>query len=295
MERNSLKGVFAPVVTPFQDDELRLDWLEENLSRLVKTDLGGFLALGSNGEFKSLGDAEKLEIVKTFVKLKGEKALMVGTGCESTRETIDLTNRMADAGADFASILPPHYFASRMDEKRIISHYREVAENSRIPVLLYNIPRLASGVSISTGAARVLSSHPNIRGIKDSGGASVFSFLAVLPGDFCVLAGSAAYFLPAVLLGAAGGIISLANVFPEICCELYALGITGNPDAALELHGRILQANSAVSGKAGVAGVKAAMDLAGYRGGAPRRPLEPLAEEEREAMRTRLKELGLLS
>jgi 4-hydroxy-2-oxoglutarate aldolase len=295
LSRDRLKGLFAPVVTPFQDDHLRLDWLEEDLARLAQTPLAGYLALGTNGEFKSLTESEKLEVVKVFVRLKGDKLLMVGTGCESTRQTTELTQRIADLGADCASIITPHYFASQMDDAALIGFYQHVADRSPIPVLPYNIPRLAGNVAISAQAACTLASHANISGMKDSGGVSLFAFLVALSGTpFAVLAGSAEYFLPGLLMGACGGVISLANCFPEVCCRLYSEATSGSLDTARQLHAQIHQATRAVSGKHGVAGVKAAMDLAGYRGGDPRRPLRPLADQQRETMRLRLQELRLL-
>jgi 4-hydroxy-2-oxoglutarate aldolase len=131
--------------------------------------------------------------------------------------------------------------------------------------------------------------------MKDSGGASLFSFLVASAGaEFSVLAGSANYFLPGLVLGSTGGVISLANCFPEICCQLYAEATSGSIDAARQLHNRILKANGVVSGKHGVAGVKAAMLLAGYHGGDPRRPLQALTDEERRTMRCGLEELGFL-
>jgi 4-hydroxy-2-oxoglutarate aldolase len=295
LNRDLLKGVFAPVVTPFQDDHLRFDWLEENLARMRETPLAGYLALGTNGEFKSLTESEKLEVVKVFVRLKGDKLLMVGTGCESTRQTTELTQRAADLGADCASIITPHYFASQMDDAALISFYQHVADRSPIPVLPYNIPRLAAGVAISTNVACTLASHPNIWGMKDSGGVSLFAFLVALSRtQFAVLAGSAEYFLPGLLMGACGGVISLANCFPELCYRLYCEATSGNLDVARQLHAQIHQATRAVSGKHGVAGVKAAMDLAGYRGGDPRRPLRSLTDQHRETMRLKLVELKLL-
>jgi 4-hydroxy-2-oxoglutarate aldolase len=295
MTRENLEGVFAPVVTPFDDDRIRFDWLETNLEMLAESSLAGYLALGTNGESKSLTEDEKLEVVRTFVRLKGDKVLMVGTGCESNKETIELTNRVAGLGADFASVITPHYFASRMNDQTLIGFYQEVADSSDIPVLIYNIPKAASGVKISVNAAETLSSHPNILGMKDSGGASVFSFLAATAdAEFSVLAGSATYFLPAVAVGAAGGIVSLANCFPEICCQLHTEVVSGNMERARELHHRIVQANRAVSGAGGVAGVKAAMELAGFRGGDPRRPLLPIGSEQRQTMRSKLEGLGFL-
>lgn len=293
-DKNRLKGVFAPVVTPFEDDKIRFDWLEENLGKLGKTALSGYLALGTNGEFKSLTESEKIEIVKLFVRVKKDKVLMVGTGCESTKETIEFTNKAADLGADFASVITPHYFAKQMDDKALTGYYQEVAEKSPIPVLLYNIPKLASNVTISTKTVKVLSSHPNILGMKDSGGVSIFSYLAVVSGDFSILAGSSDYFLPSLMMGAMGGIVSLANSSPEICCELYKTVVSGELDRARKLHERILKANNLISGKYGVAGVKAAMDLAGYKGGGTRKPLLPLSEEQIQEMRVKLQEIGFL-
>lgn len=294
MSQNQLTGVFAPVSTPFENDRIRFDWLEENLKRYAATELSGYLALGTNGEFKSLTEKERIQIIELCGRLKGDKVLMVGTGCESTRETIEFSNRAADSGADFASILPPHYFASKMNDAALISFYNEVAERSKIPVLMYNIPKCTSNVAIKPAVVKAVSSGPNIAGVKDSGGASIFSFLVNAAAGFTVLAGSANYFFPALMAGAAGGVISLANSFPEFCCDLYTATISADLDKARKLHSLVIQANAAVSGKYGVAGVKASMDLAGYHGGDPRRPLLPISNEQRDGMRRELIEIGLL-
>ena len=169
-----------------------------------------------------------------------------------------------------------------------------VAEAARIPVLMYNIPKCTSGVALSRKVVQTLSEHGNIVGMKDSGGASIFGFLASASDSFAVLAGSANYFLPSLQLGAAGGVISLANCFPEPCCELYEAAIADEQEAAKRLHWRILEATAAGSGKHGVAGVKAAMDAAGYHGGAPRAPLTALRNDDRVALEAGLRELGFL-
>ncbi|NIA08076.1 MAG: dihydrodipicolinate synthase family protein [Actinobacteria bacterium] len=289
-----LRGVFAPVATPFENGRIRFDWLEENLQRMGQSRLAGYLALGTNGEFRSLSDHESIEVIKVFVKTKGDKTLMVGTGRESTRETIVFTNKAAELGADFASIITPHYFASRMKDRELIGYFEEVADNSPIPILLYNIPKCAGGVTISAGALKHLSAHGNILGLKDSGGASIFTFLISAEQGFSVLAGSANYFLASLMLGAKGGIISLADAFPDICSALYEAAASGKLAEAHELNRKLILANSEVSGKHGVAGVKTAMDLAGFHGGEPRRPLLPIGAEQKNAMRLKLRELGFL-
>jgi len=113
--KRKLSGVFSPVVTPFHSDELALDDLRFNLRKLNETNLAGYLALGSNGEFKSLNDKEQYRILEVFAEEKGNKVVLVGAGCESTRQTIEKSKLAAEMGFDYVSILTPSYFAKQID------------------------------------------------------------------------------------------------------------------------------------------------------------------------------------
>jgi 4-hydroxy-2-oxoglutarate aldolase len=212
---------------------------------------------------------------------------MVGTACESSRQTIEKTRRAASMSFEYASILTPHYFAKQMNDAVLTGYFEAVADASPIPVLLYNAPGFAGGVQISPKSVNRLAAHPNIVGMKDSSAAGPDRFLTALESgrEFNVLAGSANFFYAALHLGAVGGIISLANSMPGPCCDLYRLFIAGEYDRARNLHFRLARLNGAVSGAYGVAGVKASMDLTGYRGGDPRRPLVPLAGTDRDSIR----------
>ena len=295
MFASRLTGILTPAVTPFDDDKIRFDWLEENLATLNRTRIAGYLALGSNGECKSLTDAERIEVMRVFGQRKGDKVLMVGVGCESARQTIDMAHHAADSGADFASVITPSYFASRMDDATLTAFFTEVADRSPIPVVLYNAPAFAGGVTLSPSVVGTLAEHPNVAGMKDSSlGRADAYLMATADKDFAVLAGTTGTFLTAMLGDATGGVLSLANAFPEPCCALFDALRERDLETALPLNKRLLRANAAVFGKAGVAAVKASMDLAGRRGGAPRRPLAPLNEAQKEQMRTTLMELGFL-
>ncbi len=285
-----LSGVFAPVVTPFKDDKLILEYLRENLQKLNHTDVTGYLALGSNGEFRSLSDEEQIKVLDIFAREKGEKVVMAGAGCESTKETIEKTKKVADMGFDFASILTPGYFAKRMNDEILTGYYKRIADKSPIPILLYNAPGFAGGVQISPKAVQKLARHENIVGMKDSSPTGPNRFLAQLDTeqDFYVLAGSANFFYPSLHLGAAGGIISLANALPEQCCKLYQLFLEKAYDEARELHFRLQRLNGAVSGTYGVAGVKGAMDVTGFKGGEPRHPLMQITEANKEKIRKKI-------
>ena len=288
--KEKLSGVFAPVVTPFKDDRILTDDLGENLRKLNKTELTGYLALGSNGEFKSLSDKEQLQVMEIFAREKGDKVVMVGTACESTKQTIEKTGKAAEMGFDFASILTPGYFAKRINDEVLTDYYERIADSSPIPVLLYNAPGFTGGVQISPKAVQQLARHENIAGMKDSSPTGPNSFLAQLdPGqDFYVLAGSANFFYPSLHIGAAGGIISLANALPEQCCKLYQLFLEKAYDEARELHFRLQRLNGAVSGTYGVAGVKGAMDVTGFKGGEPRHPLMQITDADKEKIRKKI-------
>ena len=294
--KEMLSGVFVPVVTPFKNDELSLGDLRENLRKLAKTELKGYLALGSNGEFRSLSEREQLEVLEVFAGEKGDKVVMVGAGCESTHETVERTRRVARMGFPFASILTPGYFPKQLDEEALVRFYTRVADESPVPILLYNAPGFTGGVAISARAVDRLAGHENIVGMKDSSSTGPGVILATLDPDheFYTLAGSANFLYSALHLGATGGVVSLANPLPEACCRLYRLFSEGKFGEALELSHRLVRLNTAISGSLGVAGVKAAMEMTGFRGGEPRHPLRTPTQEERERIRASIVKEGMI-
>ncbi|MHC4324504.1 MAG: dihydrodipicolinate synthase family protein [Planctomycetota bacterium] len=295
--REKLSGVFAPVVTPFIADKLALDELRFNLQKLNETDLAGYLALGSNGEFRSLTDKEQVRVLEVFAEEKGGKVVMVGTGCESTEQTIEKSNLAREMGFDYVSVLTPCYFRKQIDAVTLKSHYERIADSIDIPVLLYNAPGFTGGIRIPVRTIVELSRHPNISGMKDSSPEGPAKLLANLdPGeDFHVLAGSANFFYPCLHLGIPGGVISLTNALPGPCCDLYRLFTQGKYDRARELHFKLSRLNQAVSGTWGVAGVKAAMDLMGFKGGKPRHPLKAVTNEGAEKIKRQIVNEGFIS
>jgi 4-hydroxy-2-oxoglutarate aldolase len=292
MKNEKLCGVFAPVITPFVNGEVAYDRLRSNIEKLNGSGLKGYVVLGSNGEFASLAPDERKKVVPAVKEASRNKVLAVGSGCESTKETVEFTDWVCRQGVDFVFVITPHYFGKRMTDEALINHYRVVADNSKVPVLLYNAPEF-TGVTISAEAVRSLSAHPNIAGMKDSSPANLISYIEAANPDFNILAGSVNFFFTGLLMGAVGGVLSLANVLPDVCCELYDQAIKGRLEEGRALQLKLLALNRAVSGKFGVAGVKAAMDIAGYYGGEPRLPLLPLSAEEKKALRQKFLDSGL--
>lgn len=295
--RESLSGVFAPICTPFSESgEVNYEGLKVNMAKYAASKLKGYLALGSNGENKSLSMDEKFKVLELIVQNKGpHQAVMTGCIAESTRETIAIARKAEELGTDFITLLPPNYFKAQMTDAVLATYFSEVAEAVNKPCLLYNAPQFSGGVVISTSLVKQLSGHRNIVGVKDSANAaSIDNYLLSCPADFAILAGSANYMVSAMLNGALGGIVSLANVFPDECCKLWQLIATKQYEEGFAYNMKILKLSRSVSGKGGVSAVKAAMDIAGLVGGYPRRPLLPLTQSAKEELKAALGSEGMV-
>ena len=279
-------GVFSPITTTFNDDgSLNLEALKENVKKYAATPLAGYLALGSNGENKSLTWDEKIEVAKVIIENKApEQIVMAGSIFESTAETIAFAKEMEKLGADYITLLAPCYFKSMMKDETLIKYFTDVASAVDTPCMLYNAPQFCGGITLSVNVINACAKHPNIVGIKDSSSGNIEKIALSAPKDFQVLSGSINTFLSCLLNGGIGGIISLANSTPELVCEMYDSFVAGDWKKAAKLNSALIKANLAISGKYGVAGVKYAMDQNGYFGGAPRLPLLPITEEGKAAV-----------
>jgi 4-hydroxy-2-oxoglutarate aldolase len=222
--------------------------------------------------------------------------VIAGTGCESTTETLRLTEDCARLGAHAALAVTPHYYAGRMSETALIKHFSELADHSPIPILLYNVPKFTH-INMAADFVARLSEHPNIVGLKDSTG-NVIQLQEILIGvakDFNVLVGTAGVLFSGLTIGCVGAISALANVAPEACVEIFDWVKAGDLDAARELQLKMIPVNQAVTAIYGVPGLKVAMDMVGYFGGDPRLPLLPSSKQERSEIEAILKKAGLLN
>ena len=287
-----LGGVVPPLVTPFHaDGSVDLAAFEANLDALTVTGLAGFLVLGSNGEAAGLEEAEKLEIVAAARRAVPGRFLVAGTGTESTRGTIDLTRKAADLGADAALVLTPHFYRSRMSEEALRRHFTAVADASPVPIYLYSVPAF-TGLAWPPGLAASLAGHPRIAGMKESSGdvGLLGRIVASVPTDFEVACGNAPVLYPALCAGATGGILAVANCAPRLVVALHDAFVAGDHARARLLQEVLTPLAVAVTSTWGVAGLKAALDLAGLRGGAVRAPLLPVPAAAREEVRPLLEQ-----
>jgi 4-hydroxy-2-oxoglutarate aldolase len=287
-------GIFAPITTPFADEEVAYDRFKENIKKYGQTPLNGFLVLGSNGESKSLTEDEKLKLLEIVLEEKADHQLvMAGTGYESTRQTIAFSKKVQELGADIVSLVTPSYFKKNLSDEALIGYYTRVADALSVPVFAYNAPGF-TGLTLSARVIEAISKHPNIGGMKDTSPAGLAGYLEVCGDDFDVLSGTMNTLFIGLSLGASGGVISLANAFPQPCCALYAAFTKGDHKGARKLHSRLFRLNQSVSGAAGVAGVKYAMELGGYYGGNPRLPLLPIKDADKQRIQKAAEEAGVL-
>lgn len=293
-EMLALHGIFPPIPTPFASDgTIEFDQLAANLKRWGVWPLAGYVVGGSNGEAVSLNADERVQVVERVrAEIGSHRMLIAGAGTQSTRTTIALARRMAEVGADAVIVVTPSYYRPALSPAAFIAHYRQVADSAPLPVVLYNVP-VYTGVDLPAEAVRALAEHPNIVGIKESGGsvAKIAQMVAETADDFQVLAGSASFFLPALTVGAVGCVPALACIAAQPVFDLWQAYLAGELDQARQLQASLIQPNAAVTSRFGVAGLKAALDQIGMYGGPVRSPLQPLSDADRDALAAVLRPL----
>ena len=292
-----LTGIYPPLATPFVNQELALDLLAENVTSLAPMGLTGFVALGSNGELPTLTETEKMRVVETVVANAPAGAeIMAGVAYESTKQALAFIAQAAGCGAQAALVLPPSYYKSALTPDVHREFYAALADHAALPLLIYNMPAY-TGINVGADVAVPLAEHPRIIGMKDSSG-NIVQITEIIRQtqreDFAVLAGSASFLYASLCVGASGGVAALANLAPRECVHLFDLCRRGAMAEARDLQYRLMAPNAAVTTQFGVAGLKAAMTLCDYQGGAPRHPLAPLASAQVTSVRSILADALLL-
>jgi 4-hydroxy-2-oxoglutarate aldolase len=289
-----LQGIYPPITTPFDHaGNLYGTKVQHNVERWNKTTISGYVVCGSTGEDVFLSTDEKFTLWELVAKYAApEKLLIVGAGVESVKQTICLANRAAEMGYHAALIRTPHYFKNQMNQPATqMLYFRSVADQAKIPVLIYNWPQM-TGVDLPPEAVAALSEHPNILGIKDSSGniQRVMDIVRDARQGFQVLVGSAPVLLPSLLMGASGGILAFANAAPYATIAIWEAYRTREEEAARDWQNRVGRA-SAMTAQYGIPGLKHAMDLNGYYGGPPRLPLSVPTPEAKRAIEEAFRDL----
>jgi 4-hydroxy-2-oxoglutarate aldolase len=290
-----LQGIFPPITTPFNmEGDIWKQKLQHNVEKWNLTGLAGYVVCGSTGESVALTTEEKIQLWEWVAQWASpEKLLIAGTGVESVRETVALTNRAAEIGYKAAMVRTPHYYKNLIDNAPAqMLYFRAVADQTKIPIFIYNWPQI-TGVDIPADAVAELSHHSNIIAIKESSGnlEKVAQMIREVKKGFQVLTGSAPTLAPSLAAGASGAVLAFANAAPYATISIWEAHRTREPEAALDWQNRISHAAYLVTAKYGVPGLKYAMDLAGYYGGPPRLPLTVPTPEAKKEIETAFADL----
>jgi 4-hydroxy-2-oxoglutarate aldolase len=278
-----LQGIFPPLTTCFNEDgDLYREKVFHNIQKLNRIALSGYVVGGSTGETPLLSFDERIQMMEWVKEASAEgKTLIAGVGAESVRETVRIANCAAGIGYHAALVLTPFYYRTQMHQPATQAlFFRAVADRSKLPILIYNIPQ-ATGYDLPVDTIAELSHHPNIIGLKDSAGNIEKlneTVRAVKPG-FHVMSGAAGQLWEALQIGAAGAILAVANPLPYTCVTIWEAFRTREHEAGKDWQSRIQLPSRLTVTKYGIPGLKHAMDLNGYYGGPPRLPFVPPSTE----------------
>lgn len=297
MTPKPLTGLMIPAVSTFDErGDLDRRSFDFNLDAHVAQDVDGVLIAGSSGESALLDDADRRQLLEwARERVPAHKWLLAGVGSESTRQTIARAHDAKAAGANAVLVVSPHYYLKRMNEAALLAHFRAVADSSPLPVMMYNIPVYAH-VVLSADLVHELAMHPNVIGMKDSAGnlAMLSQYLEAQSDTFRVLTGHAVTLAQALAAGASGATLAVALYAGPTVRLLFDAVRDGRQNDVVAIQATLSPLAVEIAAAMGPAGIKAAMDLVGLRGGPTRSPLLPLTPDEQAAVRGRLESSGML-
>jgi 4-hydroxy-2-oxoglutarate aldolase len=284
----TLAGVLGPVTTPFTPSETTdLVGFASNIRSHLAHGLHGVVVCGSTGEAALLDEFERAALTETArAAVPTGKLLLMGTGAESTRQCVTRCRDAGARGADAVLVVAPHYYGPQMTTAALRAHYQRVADESPIPVVLYNIPKYMH-FKLAPELVEELSMHENVVGIKDSSGdlALLEAYLQAQGSAFSVLTGNGGQLLPGLQLGVRGGIVAVGLFAGGLCIDVYEGFKRGDLDRATAAQERLKPMATQIVAGLGVPGVKAALDAVGLVGGPVRLPLTSLGATDAQVVR----------
>jgi 4-hydroxy-tetrahydrodipicolinate synthase len=281
----AFKGIVPALITPMtRDEELDEAGLRTLVDRLIDSGVHGLFVLGTNGEFISLSEQEKLRVARIAVEQsRGRVPVIAGTGAYATREVVELNKKMQDQGVDAVSVITPYFNGATQPE--LFKHYERIAQSTSLPVMLYTIPA-KTGITLNIDTVRRLSEIPNIRGIKDSGGD--FDRLVQLIGlrrdDFAVFTGTDSMILWTLMAGGDGAVAATTNAVPSVVMSIWNNFQKGDIAAARKSQEALRPLRDAFALGTLPVVLKTAADILGMPAGPARSPVQPLDDAAREKL-----------
>lgn len=277
-----IKGLITAMVTPFHDNgAIHEEATKQLIDKLITAKVDGIFILGTNGEFHTMSEAEKITFVKLVVGYVNHRVpVYAGAGCCGTMQCMKLAQRMEAEGVDVISLITP--YLQKLSDDELVAHYEAVAGSVHIPVVLYNIPS-CTGNSISAYCVERLAKVANIKGIKDSSGQLdlMRSYIEASQGeDFAVLSGSDSLILKALQIGAKGAIAATSNLLTDIDVSIYQNYVKGDIEAAQQAQASIDVLRGVLKLGVQPSIIKKALVMSGIPVGCARRPILPPSETD---------------
>ncbi len=288
------EGVYTALITPFKDGKVDEAALGGLVDQQIAAGITGLVPCGSTGESATLSHDEHNEVIDIVIAAaNGRVPVIAGTGSNNTREAVALTQHAKEAGADGALLLSPYY--NKPTQQGLVEHFETIADETELPLVLYNIPgRTSSNVEPETIAR--LAEHEFIVGVKEACGNldQIAQLIALCPDDFAVVSGDDSLLLPILAIGGKGGITVTSNIAPERMLALYNATQAGDFTRAREIHYQLLPVFNALFCETNPIPVKAALALMGLVQDDIRLPLTQITQNNRDHLAAVLKEVGIL-
>ena len=293
MNHVEIRGIIPPILTPmYEDERINEQELRNQVERMIAAGVHGIFAFGTNGESYALSEAEKERVLSIVVETTNHRVpVYAGSGCVTTADTIRMSKRAQELGADVLSVITPYFAAASQDE--LYAHYAEVGAAVDLPIVLYNIPARTGNALAPATVGRLAKDVPNIVGAKDSSGNfdNLKQYIEATSGldkEFSVLSGNDSLILPALVFGGNGGIAGCANVFPGTMVEIYEAYQAGDLERAKKVQDSIRTLRAVFKYGNPNTIIKIAAGLLGYPVGSCRRPFCKLSDEGMEQLKKAL-------
>lgn len=282
-----IKGIIAAMQTAMNEEgSINEAEMRRQINRQINAGVDAVFCLGTNGEFYIMNTEEKIHVMEIFVdEVKGRVPVYAGTGCVSTKDTIELSQKAKEVGVDILSVITPYFAALNQDE--LFQHYAALAESVDLPIVMYNIPARTGAALAPATVGKLAAEFDNIVGIKDSSGNfnNILQYIdATKAVDFAVLSGNDALILWTLLAGGTGGITAIANILPEVMVSIYKNYVAGDIEAAKAAQSSIAPIRDCFKYGNPNSIVKCATNLIGQPVGPCRAPFGMVSEDAKKAI-----------
>lgn len=286
-----LKGAITAIITPFKNGKINYKKMEELIEFQIRNEIDGIVVCGTTGESATLSKQEKKKLIKfTVDKVNGRVPVIAGTGSNNTEDALLMSQYAETVGADYTLVVSPYY--NKTTKKGIIAHYEYIADNTSIPLIMYNVPS-RTGLNIDADTTIALSEHPNIIGIKEASSdmAKVAKIIAECSDDFLVFSGNDDIIVPMLSIGSSGVISVLSNILPKETHDMCKYYMEGDIEKARLLQLNLSDLISKLFIEVNPIPIKEAMNILGFDVGNTRLPLVKMSKKNVDLLYLSLKDV----